>query len=91
MSASTEGHMTAHRACQEAERIVRDIVHQEEATGNLSWDESPLKPWIIDSARSLLIMQWEKSSFLYGSGKGQGIIVTRCPTAHKSLIKVGEL
>lgn len=88
MSNDSDRHITGYKSCQDAESIVREIVQQDQATGHLSWDESPLKPWIIDSARSILIMRWQKSSFLVGCGSGHGILFTRCPTAHKSLIKV---
>lgn len=66
------------RECAEAESIVRTIVNQE-TTENwpLSWDESPLKPWIIDQANTLLIYRMKKTAFFYGSLTGTGIMFTR--------------
>ena len=81
-----------NRECAEAEAIIREIVQQENAdlqasSRPLSWDESPLKPWIINQAQTLLVFRMRKTAFLYGSVSGSGILMKRLDTKHASLIK----
>lgn len=75
--------------CAVAEDIIRRIVQQnnEESNSRPSLDESPLKPWIIEMAKTVLIFETTTTSMVYGSMKGHGVLLKRLPSTHPSLIK----
>ena len=77
------------RECAFVEDIIRQIVHQNniETQGKPSFDESPLKPWIIEMAKTVLVYHTETSSCLYGATRGHGVVLKRLPSSHPSLIK----
>eukprot|EP00889_Picochlorum_renovo_P006169 jgi/Picre1/33199/NNA_008524.t1 len=60
--------------CQQAEDIIRHIVQQgnRETSGRPSFDESPLKPWIIEMAKTVLVYSVKTTSCLYGTMQGLG-------------------
>jgi hypothetical protein len=65
--------------CQQAEDIIRHIVQQgnKDTTGRSSFDESPLKPWIIEMAKTVLVYNVKTTSCLYGTMQGQGVLLKR--------------
>jgi len=67
------------RQCAEAEEIIRQIVAQEniETVDPLSWDESPLKPWIIGMAHTVFLYRTVQRSCFYGGVSGHGVIIKR--------------
>lgn len=75
--------------CAAVEDIIRRIVQQNslETTSRPSLDESPLKPWIIEMAKTVLIFETTTSSMVYGSLTGRGVLLKRLPSNHPSLIK----
>lgn len=70
---------TLSHECALAEQILRDIVHQENLDTDrpLSADESPLKPWIVQSAQTILIWTSVERCFGYASITGHGILIKR--------------
>ena len=76
--------------CSIAESIIRSIVNQSFATGNAkpSLDESPLKPWIIEMAKTLIIYRTKTTSCGLTVQSGEGILLKRQPSPHPTLIKV---
>lgn len=56
-------------------RIVRQSISEE--SEHLSIDESPLKPWIIERAHSVLLFKTVHTSCVYGRMKGTGILIKR--------------
>lgn len=75
--------------CAVVEDIIRRIVQQNnlESNSRPSLDESPLKPWIIEMAKTVLIFETTTTSLGYGSMKGHGVLLKRLPSTHPSLIK----
>lgn len=71
------------------EDIIRRIVQQNnlESNSRPSLDESPLKPWIIEMAKTVLVFETTTRSMVYGSMTGHGILLKRLPSTHPSLIK----
>lgn len=84
----------AHRLllaeCSNAESIMRSIVNQSFAAGDSkpSLDESPLKPWIIEMANTLIILRTETTACGLTVQSGEGILLKRQPSPHPTLIKV---
>lgn len=75
--------------CAAVEDIIRRIVQQNNLESNHrpSLDESPLKPWIIEMAKTVLVFETTTRSMVYGSMTGHGILLKRLPSTHPSLIK----
>lgn len=75
--------------CAAVEDIIRRIVQQNnlESNSRPSLDESPLKPWIIEMAKTVLVFETTTRSMVYGSMTGHGILLKRLPSTHPSLIK----
>lgn len=75
----TNSKLFLSRQCAEAEETIRQIVNQEniETVGPLSWDESPLKPWIIEMAHTVFLYRTVHRSGFYGRVSGHGIIIKR--------------
>lgn len=93
-STGSQGTPKQHRLllteCSNAESIMRSIVNQSIAAGveRPSLDESPLKPWIIEMAKTLIIYRTKTSSCGFASQSGEGILLKRQPSPHPTLIKV---
>lgn len=75
--------------CAVVEDIIRRIVQQNnlESNSRPSLDESPLKPWIIEMAKTVLVFETTTTSMVYGTMTGHGVLLKRLPSTHPSLIK----
>jgi hypothetical protein len=69
---------------------MRSIVNQSFAAGasKPSLDESPLKPWIIEMAKTLIILRTKTTACGLTVQSGEGILLKRQPSPHPTLIKV---
>lgn len=83
-------HQLLLKECASVEAIMRTIVNQnflESPGARPSLDESPLKPWIIEMAKMLLIFKTTTSSCGFASVSGEGVILKRLPSPHPTLVK----
>jgi lipid-binding SYLF domain-containing protein len=83
-------HALLCRECANAEDAIRSIVQQnfaESSGGPPSLDESPLKPWIIEMAKTLIVYKASSAAFGFASLTGEGVMLKRLPSSHPSLVK----
>jgi len=75
--------------CALAEATMRTIVNQSIADHlqQPSLDESPLKPWIIQMAKTILIYRTSTSACGVTALSGDGVLIKRLPSPHPTLIK----
>ncbi len=85
-------HRLLFTECSNAEAVMRSIVNQSFAAGDSkpSLDESPLKPWIIEMAKTLIIYRTKTTSCGLTVQSGEGILLKRQPSPHPTLIKVSS-
>ncbi len=75
--------------CALAEATMRTIVNQSIADHlqQPSLDESPLKPWIIQMAKTILIYRTSTSACGVTALSGDGVLIKRLPSPHPTQIK----
>ena len=75
--------------CSKAESSMRAIVNQsiDDGVQKPSLDESPLKPWIIEMAKTILIYRTSTTACGIAALTGEGVLIKRLPSPPPTLIK----
>ncbi|PRW33059.1 hypothetical protein C2E21_8119 [Chlorella sorokiniana] len=68
-------------------KSILDLEHHSNEELARSLTDSPLKPFWIAQAQAILFYRVSKTALLAGCASGDGILVTRLPTSHPTLIK----